>query len=153
MKDGAFTSYPDLIACKSSLEAMDRTCSEAERSRVVGGDDRRFGKDVEDEFSAWSPGNDPNVGVGPWSSKAPRSRVVVEKPGVVGEPLDFRFFSGSAISRKVGSGNAEALSCSAEAFGGLLAGDMRGDVCKDSGICSVVSKTKKASPPSPNFIE
>ena len=27
-----------------------------------------------------------------------------------------------------------------------------GDVCRDAGISSVVSNTKKASPPSPNFI-
>ena len=36
--------------------------------------------------------------------------------------------------------------------GGLEAGDTSGDVCMLSGIAAVVSKTKKASPPSPSFM-
>jgi len=35
---------------------------------------------------------------------------------------------------------------------GLAVGEITGDVCKSSGISSDVSKTKKASPPSPSFI-
>ena len=36
---------------------------------------------------------------------------------------------------------------------GLADGDTNGDVCKEAGISSVVSKMKNASPPSPSFIE
>lgn len=36
--------------------------------------------------------------------------------------------------------------------GGLEAGDTRGDVCKLWGMVSLVSNTKKASPPSPSFM-
>lgn len=37
--------------------------------------------------------------------------------------------------------------------GGLETGETRGEVCRLMGMFSVVSKTKKASPPSPSFIE
>lgn len=36
--------------------------------------------------------------------------------------------------------------------GGLDAGDTRGDVCRLWGMVSLVSNTKKASPPSPSFM-
>ena len=54
-------------------------------------------------------------------------------------------------SKKSGSDKLAAPEPSA-AKGGLEAGDTRGEVCRASGILSLVSKTKKASPPSPSFI-
>jgi hypothetical protein len=54
-------------------------------------------------------------------------------------------------SKKSGSERFETFEPSA-AKGGLDAGETKGDVCIASGILSLVSKTKKASPPSPSFI-
>ena len=59
------------------------------------------------------------------------------------------FRSRNSGSCKIG---IEAPSCSARLCG-LVAGEMTGDVCRLSGISSEVSKTKKASPPSPSFME
>jgi hypothetical protein len=36
---------------------------------------------------------------------------------------------------------------------GLVVGEVKGEVCKARGMFSEVSKTKKASPPSPSFME
>lgn len=60
-----------------------------------------------------------------------------------------RDLAGPSLSSR-GSGS---WSSAAGSKGGLFAGDTRGDVCRNSGMVSVVSKTKKASPPSPSFIE
>jgi hypothetical protein len=54
-------------------------------------------------------------------------------------------------SRKSGSDRFEVFAPSA-CKGGLEAGETKGDVCIASGILSLVSNTKKASPPSPSFI-
>jgi hypothetical protein len=54
-------------------------------------------------------------------------------------------------SRKSGSERLGTLELSA-GRGGLEAGETRGDVCMASGIVSLVSNTKNASPPSPSFI-
>lgn len=54
-------------------------------------------------------------------------------------------------SRKSGSCRPEFEEPSA-VKGGLEAGDTNGDVWRASGMVSLVSKTKKASPPSPSFI-
>jgi hypothetical protein len=54
-------------------------------------------------------------------------------------------------SRKSGSKSCERFEPSA-GKGGLEAGETNGDVCIASGILSLVSNTKKASPPSPSFI-
>lgn len=59
----------------------------------------------------------------------------------------------SSPSSSRGSGSCIAEEASAGPKGGLLAGETNGDVCIDSGIESEVSKTKKASPPSPSFME
>jgi len=56
-----------------------------------------------------------------------------------------------AKSRKSGSDRFPSEDSSA-GKGGLDAGETKGDVCMASGISSLVSKTKNASPPSPNFI-
>lgn len=53
--------------------------------------------------------------------------------------------------RKSGSARRAGVEPSA-GRGGLEAGDTNGDVCIASGILSLVSNTKKASPPSPNFM-
>lgn len=72
-------------------------------------------------------------------------------PGLVVVLPDLDFPPAVSKSKKSGSPKLEALEPSA-GKGGLEAGDTRGDVCIDSGILSLVSNTKKASPPSPSFI-
>jgi len=59
-----------------------------------------------------------------------------------------------SVARSNGSGSARPMLgiYSAGFWAGLTSGDTRGDVCSASGMLSAVSKTKKASPPSPNFI-
>lgn len=64
---------------------------------------------------------------------------------------DLGFLPTVSRSRKSGSDRFETFDPSA-CKGGLEAGETRGDVCIASGILSLVSKTKNASPPSPNFI-
>jgi len=54
-------------------------------------------------------------------------------------------------SKKSGSDRLERLEPSATS-GGLEAGETNGEVCIASGILSLVSKTKNASPPSPSFM-
>lgn len=65
------------------------------------------------------------------------------------DDLDFPF-AGSNV-RKSGSTSVEVVEPSA-GNGGLEAGETNGEVCNASGMSSLVSKTKKASPPSPNFM-
>lgn len=60
--------------------------------------------------------------------------------------------SSTLKSNGSGSGNLPPSEPSA-ACCGLCAGETSGDVCRDSGTLPVVSKTKNASPPSPNFMK
>jgi len=71
-------------------------------------------------------------------------------PGLATLP-DLGFPLTVSRSRKSGSDRFETFDPSA-GNGGLEAGETSGDVCIASGILSLVSKTKNASPPSPNFI-
>ena len=71
-------------------------------------------------------------------------------PGLVILP-DLDFPPIISKSRKSGSERFETFDPSA-GKGGLEAGDTKGDVCIASGISSLVSKTKNASPPSPSFM-
>jgi hypothetical protein len=65
-----------------------------------------------------------------------------------------KFMPSSFLARSSGSGSArERLVAGSAAFGfGLVAGETSGDVCRSCGMDSEVSKTKKASPPSPTFM-
>jgi hypothetical protein len=56
-------------------------------------------------------------------------------------------------SRGSGSSNARSEGSSRGFCSGLATGEAMGDVCISAGMERVVSKTKKASPPSPSFIE
>ena len=71
-------------------------------------------------------------------------------PGLVTLP-DLGFPFNVSKSRKSGSDRLETFEPSAR-NGGLEAGETRGDVCIASGILSLVSNTKNASPPSPSFM-
>jgi hypothetical protein len=64
------------------------------------------------------------------------------------EDLDLPFSASSA--RK--SGSTRVVEEPSADMGGLEAGDTNGEVCNASGILSLVSNTKNASPPSPNFM-
>ena len=56
-------------------------------------------------------------------------------------------------SRGSGSSNARSEGSSVGFCSGLATGDAMGEVCISAGMERVVSNTKKASPPSPSFIE
>jgi hypothetical protein len=71
-------------------------------------------------------------------------------PGRITLP-DLAFPFSVSRSKKSGSDKFETFEPSA-GKGGLEAGDTKGEVCNASGILSLVSKTKNASPPSPSFI-
>ena len=75
----------------------------------------------------------------------------------VGTDMDMRplLLLTPALSRSKGSGSSKARSegISTGFCSGLAAGEAIGDVCISAGMERVVSKTKKASPPSPSFME
>jgi len=72
-------------------------------------------------------------------------------PGLVVRLPDLTFPPCMSKSRKSGSERLE-VSTPSGTKGGLDAGETNGEVCIASGILSLVSKTKKASPPSASFI-
>lgn len=91
-------------------------------------------------------------------SYKPKSLLALDASDIIGRVLGgagFRRSWAAPVFKSRNSGScrigAEAASCSI-LVSGLAAGEMTGDVCKPSGISSNVSKTKKASPPSPSFI-
>jgi len=72
-------------------------------------------------------------------------------PGLVVTLPALDFLPMVSKSKKSGSDSPAICELSA-GKGGLDAGETRGEVCIASGILSLVSKTKKASPPSPSFM-
>lgn len=155
--------------CVWSWEEVGSKSSDVERSNLAGGPRDGSGKDVAVVRSVDPVSGDRDKGVNvprfgfstrgfsqALFSDIPKSLVALTPRGGIGivdVRLPLSWLESFVRSKKSGSWRVDVSDCPSGRDFGLVAGDTKGDVCKSSGMSSVVSNTKNASPPSPNFIE